>query len=349
MNRDGFINEIANSLGIVPNSLESPITFNSRSLYSAAAKNALVSLWDHEETDFMNDSISIVHFKDRLIQFIEVVSSLSPNSYETLVREDPSIIADHISKVYMKTGHVYHSQYRFYPVMYKSCLYQSIRLYRGSSPGSYYYMSGAGEYEMTEEYSRSPNDMIQMFRLDSESPANWFDKIIASALWKDSSLPSEAEYLNVRSALKGGYFTKSPDYTVPISLLRFGAKGEEVYCLYRKQENKFQIFQLPHYMTHTAEGRTDYNRIMIAVLMKAGKLPKLYASIHTNTVTVKLGVLLPYNTQNFYRLYSWPLLDSADNLIKASWFKREMAKPIYFIFKDYLQSLGYQFKEVSDG
>lgn len=349
MQKDSLLDEMAYDLGLTPNENEYQREFYSRVLFCAAAKTGLVSLWDHEETDDLNSYRSIVGFKSKIVKFLRLMTDSFSGYFLPVFTANPEEIADTIYRIYLQNGCVYHNQYHCYPVMKKSASFKNVCFVRGSAPGEQLYMSGAGEYEIISSSSDDSKAFIEMFQLDEQSPVSWFNKVCEDAKWTESSLPEDADYLNVKDGLRGGYFIKKDDNYADVSLLRYGFEGRQIYCLYKKEDNRYFLSQLPLFMTHTPDGNVDYFRIMNAILMKCETLKPINAEIHLNTVTVGLGALLPRNTYDFFRLYSWPSFDNIESFKKRSHFIREMSKPVYSAFRDYMTHIGYQFREKTDG
>lgn len=349
MHKDSLLDEMAYDLGLTPNEKEYKREFNSRVLFSAAAKTGLVSLWDHEETDEANSYQSIIGFKSRIVKFLNIMTDSFSDYFLPVFTTNPEEIASMIYSTYLGTGCIYHNQYHCYPAIKTNASFKNVCFSRGSAPGEQLYMSGAGEYEIISSCNDDSKAFIEMFQLDEESPVSWFNRVCEDANWTESLLPEDADYLNVKDGLYGGYFIKKDDNYADVSLLRYGLEGRQNYCLYKKENNKYFLSQLPLFMTHTPDGNADYFRIMNAILMKCEKLKPIDADIHSNTVTVGLGALLPRNVYDFFRLYSWPSFNDYEAYKSRSHFIREMSKPVYFTFHDYMTRIGYQFKEKTDG
>ena len=348
MNRETLLEEISYDLGMVPNNLESKSVFCSRLLYSAAVKTALVSLWDHEEDEEDRGSVSIIHVKSKVSEFIDILVSIYPELFSNIFCENKDDLIDDIIETLLEAGSCYHSQNYIHSAIYKEAHFNGVSFYRGTAPGSKYAFSGAGEYEF-DNLEDDNTHFLQMFLLDEKSPLNYYDELLKKAEWKQSSIPDDALFLNVNNRLNGGYFMRSIDPSATISLMRFGPRGREIYCLYKREGSDFYLYQLPQYVIRTADGRPDYYWIMNGILMKNDKLPIIKTKIHTNTVTINIKTILPNRINSFFRLYSWPLLTDYSSFKESTYFIREMAKPVYYVFRDYLKSIGFVFEETDNG
>ena len=127
-------------------------------------------------------------------------------------------------------------------------------------------------------------------------------------------------------------------------MARYGQLNR-IYVFYKIEHG--QAFQkvIPEWrLRDWSTGNPDYGgyrRIAAALLDRYQLLPPIRVRFSGPAAEVRLGYLLPPAEENFFKLYSWPVVQRDNS--KA--FSRIMMEPIYNVFKEHLEKVGYRFEE----
>lgn len=312
-----------------------------RAIYSLAGKMALASLWDRTEDE---DSVSIQHFKRRIEEIYEAYAAIYPEVNGKLP-SDKSVLSKEIYKIYQRTGHFYHSAHRLAPAAHVTSSNDSITLHRGAAPNAEFFMSGLGFYAGHSK-PVSDLDVGTMFELQAQPLNVYLQELLNGGGWSAAECPVSAEFLRMEPPFWTGEWIASPYTDGRISLARYG-EPQKLYILYRCEGG--QMFQRAIPAWRTTDFRSDnsnkndgeYRRIAVSLLEGRGTLPPIKVKITGTVATVHLGYRLPPTEEDFFKLYSWPTDYSKPFHI----FTREMAVPIYMLFRKQMEPLGYQFEE----
>lgn len=326
--------------------LNIPITATSERLgqliYSAAGQLSLASLWDKSEDD---DFISIQHFKQRLAQIFEAYESIIPKTQNVFPR-DKSALIDEIYSIYLHNGFFYHASYRLSPVTPTVASNNLISLHRGFSPETMFWMSGLGYY--SNKITGDTKSIASMFGLQKCSFEQYLDEVLSYSEWTPIHWPDNSEFLRLDSPFNKGYWQTVPIKDGRISLARFG-EPSKLYVLYRYQDGSYHQKTIPQWLfldcfSGDLNSQGEYRRIANALLKRYGSLPSHKVKANGDLVTVKLGYRLPPSEEAFFKLYSWPILYDFQPK-SPQVFTRKMAKPVYEMFRNEMESIGYNFTE----
>ncbi len=335
--KNRLINAIGGQLNIPRDNLESVCQI----VYSVAGQMALASLWDYDEE---HDSVSVQHFKNRVIKILDAYIDLFPE-ISTLFLDDKTGLAEDIYTVYLHNGLLYHSANRVSPVAYAEAVSDNICLLKGASPDSKLFMSGLGFYTVAKQ--PADRTTANLFGLQEQSFESYLENLLCYDEWKEISWPDNTEFLRLVPPFTRGYWQLEPNYDNRISIARFG-EPNRIYTFYRYIDGVFQYKTIPEWCLkdyYTNEvNQKEYLRIAVALLMRYGTLPKIEVKETGNQMVIKVGYRFPPSEEYFFILYSWPLrFDFAPNETQV--FTRKMSKLIYPVFKKEMISLGYQFVE----
>ena len=337
--QDELISLIARQLNI-PQGKETYNEWMQRVIYSAAGRMALASLWDFQDNE---DTISIQYFKkkvDRILaSFWHVYSSdRSHNARSGLI--------DEIYTIYLRAGYLFHSPHRIASSMLVEVCAGDVMFCRGFFPDNDSYMSGLGLYKLKKENTSSMT-LADMYGLPEQHMSLYLDDVISEGKWVDIEWPESSRFLE-KENFSLGYWKEKPDEDGEISMAYYGDK-RRTYILYRYENGiawgiQLHPWRLVDFASDNPDDFGEYRRIANAVLINNGSRPDIQAWIDRELVLVDVGYRLPPAEEDFLKLYSWPLFNDIDQLEKHV-FRRKMAKPVYSIFKQFLESVGYCFTE----
>lgn len=312
-------------------------------IYSVAGKMAMASLWDHEED---RSFISPQHFKQRIKQVYEAYSSIYPQ-VNHLLPEDRDELANHIYATFLRAGHFYHKANRLYPATSVMSQVDRVALYRGVAPDEKLFMSGLGFYSISPG-AKETLSVAEMYNLQSQTMNAYLDELLNLGDWIPAEWPDNAEFLRLAPPFSKGYWHETLCTDGRISLARYG-EPNKLYAFYKSE--KGQMLQKPIPDWRTKDFRSDslnnhndhggYRRIAVALLDRYGTLPAIKAKLDKEIADVHLGYLLPPEEKDFFNLYSWP--EGYFNSIRL--FRGKMTIPLYLLFRQQLESIGYRFEE----
>lgn len=309
-------------------------------IYSVAGKMAMASLWDLREDD---QPVSIKHFKDSLGKSFESFSFIYPQTlvFEEKNRED---LINEIYDIYRRNGYFYHSPYRLSPAIPVSSGNGDISLYRGMSPSENHFMSGLGFYSFKKDNDNVP--IQEMFGLQAQLMEEYLKNVLEEEGWiLKEDVPLHSEFLQIKPPFTNSYWKKEPDTNGKVSLFRYG-EPQRIYGFYRYDNGKFwekgiQPWRITDFRFDGYNSRNEYRRIATSLLKKYEVLPEIKANIKEHLVEIYLGYRLPPTEEDFFKLFSWPIIFNG----RTQNFRRIMAKEVYPLFKDQLKIIGYEFRE----
>lgn len=327
-----LLNTIADDLGIKKGIKETETEFKCRILYSIFARMGYASLWDKDD----EGSVTILHFKGRIKAIIQSYLEMYPEMKRELAFSDE--IVEELYNIYLRAGYIYHTQYRVFYAKKSCSQHNNILFTRGYPLGEKQLISGAGNYMRIEVTQGNALKSENIFNLGLENPAIRWKKLIHKAVWTERNIETKAEYLNINLLRIKSYWINTPIKDGCEYILRTGFTGKFLYYLYKFDNEKMMISQLPEWMCVNGE----YLNLTNACLMFYNKLPTSFYVMDGNIVRLSVGYLYPPPENNYLKLYSWPasLLD-----IKNSNFSRILDKEIFFCIKEIFEKEGYEFKE----
>ena len=334
-----LLHEMAGELHVSRYGAEDADSLLLRILYSSVAPIALASLFDLNDD---NDPISITHFKRRIHTQFECYRDMYHPSLDGL---DLDSLVNDIYELFLKTGHMYHSNYHLRPVIRTEAKCGSVTLVRGQAPGMQVCRSGLGAYIVNPSATLDIVSIKRMFHLPDNQLKDYWMQITKNIPFRgqSDSLRENCEYLNIGEKK---YWTDCPDKNV-LSLARTKGLGEYIYYFYRIDEVE-KYSQIEEWMVRDEQ----YIRIASACLSSHGKLQSIqYDDSYGPLVRLHLNYLLPPEEMQLYKLYSWPYdlrKSYGDQLprceIGSDFNDRLMIKEVFEGLKRVYESLGYTFK-----
>jgi hypothetical protein len=249
-------------------------------------------------------------------------------------------IYDGIYNIYLKTGCFYKKPHNLVAAKARLAYYGNISLNRGGGFQIPTYMSGLGSYG--DYISNSPNNdiskVLELFHIPNMSLEEYLKRYTQSSDkdWVNAEFENE-KFLNTKN-VKSGYWKNQTDKTDKdgnISLMRIENVDSKEYCLYKYDNNKYKKMPLSKFETEDKR----YFRFANSVLKAKGCLPPIKAELSNELAYIKLGYLLPYEEENFFKLYSWPVS------LKTVDFNRAMSGKVYLIFKAMAENMGIEVVE----
>lgn len=329
---NGLIWKISQQYNIKKGKHERDKRWKARIVYSICGLMAYASLWDGDEK---GEGVSIIHVKKRIYETFCNYRSLYPEIITCLPVAFKKL-DDEIVDLFCCTGIVYHSPNRIYPSMKRSENFRGIKFQRGISVEEIENVSGLGFYSNTPD-KKSLDDLSKirrMFRLEKNTLQDIWKHAISTNTWHyDQTITSQenVEYIRLHPPFYSGYWTKEPDISGAVSILRAGTNGSQEYYLYRYAETGLEISPLHHWKV---DGK-KYRELSNACLVYHEELPPIEYCEDGEVVYVDIGYLPPLPEHNFLKLYSWPISD----------FRRVFSLQIFTIIKSILSDEGYIFKK----
>lgn len=344
-NYKNFLRRIADDFHIRQGATEKVKSLKSRIIYSAICRLSYASLWDN----VANSTVSVRHFKDKIDELLKIYLELYP---EVKISEN---LSAEIYDLYLKTGNFYHQAHRISASMFSVSELKSILFMRGITPQQQISMSGAGFYlpsrtESLSDKSKFKN-FAEMFALPEKTLLDFWKEIIFSADWQESEISNDTEFLKMSPPFNKGYWQKSPMDDGKISLARSGQFEPKNYYLYKFEGKKFFSSHLSNFLTYDEFFAKSveydnfrggsYRKISCACLRNYEILPPIKFKIDSAITQVKFEYLPPPVELYLLTLYSW-----AQNLeILPDNFNRIFDTEIFFVFKEVLEKIGYEFIE----
>lgn len=339
MPSEEIFSQLAQDLSVSRGAKESLDAWRHRLIYSALGKLALASVYDQED-----EEISVQHFSasisERHPYYLKILGA------DADYLGDAAWLREEMYSTYLSAGAFYHRKNHLAPAISSSVSDGEITLLRGCNPLRTYPMSGLGEYSIypvnTQRYYRSVQEMFQLHG-PLKSLAMECEK---SANWKNTDFPDKARFLAMQNQKKMGYWIQEPNEDITFGLMRVPLAVGYQYYLYRNSSTGWQRSQLPVWQTSLSNGASEASEWLAlanGILMLNDSLPQVRCVGDMNLMTVSFPYLLPPMEETFFKLYSWPM-PQAVNLFTQR-ITRQMATPVYQLFKTVMESLGYFFKE----
>lgn len=338
--KDQLIAAIGQQLHIVKSNDDDWIC---RVIYSLAGKMALASLWDHDES---RDFVSPQHFKQRAKHIFTAYTAIYPQTVSLFPANQNDLIED-IYAVYLRTGHFYHSPHKISPAPFTQSVYENVCLYRGVSPNAKFSMSGLGFYSAHTKTTDTLS-AAAMFGLQTQTLGEYLEELLHDENWAEIEWPSDAEFLRLEPSFSKGYWQKTPHKDGRISLMRYGSPNKR-YSFYQFRQSQVLQKILPEWRIRDIRSSSlnipndfsEYRRIATALLDHYTVLPPIRVKLDGMTAQVRLGYRLPPTEEDFFKLYSWP----NEYFTSPQVFSRRMSIPVYLVFRQHLETIGYQFEE----
>lgn len=324
--QNNLIPVIARKYGIKRGDSESMDQWKNRVFYTLLGQMGYASLWDTEDD---NKQISVTHFKTRIKTiYMSYCSIFHELQYSFRKGTD---IEELLLNVFKKAGYIYHSSYRLAPAKFSTAQVDNILFVRGLAPGEQSLISGLGTYRLSENDNLKDNSIYEMFQIPDRPLSEAWSILQNNRVWSEFHGGRQNEFFNTEIHLSGQEDWKpdAPSHQ-DIALLRMGEKGNWLYYLYKKEEDKSYVSQLPVWMME----ETKFYRVANELLFSLSKLPPIKYKIDNEIVTIRIQNRLPDEEWNFIMIYSWPLQYS--NL-------RIMKKDVFYAVKKVLEPVGYQF------
>lgn len=305
MNRITFLTNIANELNIKKGNDESDVSWKCRVIYSAIAKMALASLYDKNE-DEKDNSISITYFKRRIEELQKSYTELFPETKIFL-----QSLNDKFYDLYLENGYIYHSPNWIYPAQKKIIVGDTISFIRGDCFNSNIKMSGMGTYFINSKQI-SNNDYPEIFEnfLFTKNYNEYVNSLIKSAKWETININKNVQYIRLKPPFYNGYWKNSPDKNI-ISILKiFNTSNRWIYYLYKIENEKCFVSEIPNYSFEKGE----YRKIVIGLMLKYNLWEKIFNTQEDGEVVhIELNYLLPPSELKFFKLYSWSEINDISN------------------------------------
>lgn len=303
-----------------------------RIIYSVLGKMALASLYDVQE----GEESSLTHMKRRIEQLAVHYKEMYPE-LGMLMPPDYEELSDEIYKIYLNTGVIYHKPNHIVMATQTDTCLNGIRLTRGYEIDAKQMMSGLGTYIKTETTAATIGSFLDMYQLNQRTLADCWKLCVKCANWRTFYSELSIEYLRMAPPFKRGYWIDKPDNSGVVSLLRTGFKGSQLYYLYKVENGKLMVSQLPQWQVEDYAYRSLSN----ACLSQGGALPPTKYHYDGDLVYFSFGYLPPPAELYLWKLYTWPT--SITSLPKD--FNRICMRPVFDEIRSVMQQQGYKFIE----
>lgn len=310
---------------------ETETDLKTRLVYSICGMMAYASLWDEVDTE----PISIVHLKRRVSRMLTNYKSMYPELSKTLPQTSEEL-ENEIVDQFLCAGVMYHRPNRIAPSMKHEEPFEGILFLRGIALDRISYVSGIGFYGK-QDIIANPDKIKAMFGLEHNTLQALWHKTISTASWETGlTFAQNAEYLRLKPPFSSGYWINQPDTNGPVSILRIGMKGSQLYYLYRYSGATIEVSPLPQWQVESY----NYRSLACACLSANGTLPPIEYFEDGALVHIHMHYLLPPRELAFLKLYSWP--ESCASL--PCNFRRKLSTEVFTAMKDVLADEGYTFQ-----
>ena len=328
---NGLLNRAAIEYQITRGKSEDVNQWEIRIIYSVLGKMALASLYDVQE----GEESSVMHMKYRIEQLAAhykemypELGSLMPTDYEGLSNE--------IYKIYLNTGAIYHKPNRVVVAAQANTCLNGIIFTRGYAIEAKQMMSGLGTYIKTKTTTTN-GSFLDMYQLNQQTLADCWTLCVKRANWQTFHSELATEYLRMVPPFKRGYWIDKPDSRGMVSLLRTGFKGSQLYYLYKMENEKLMVSQLPQWQVEDYAYRSLSN----ACLFHEGVLPPTTYRYDGDLVYLSFGYLPPPAELYLWKLYTWP----TSIISLPNDFNRICIRPVFDEIRSVMQQQGYEFTE----
>ncbi len=340
-----LLNVIAKRLSIYKDKGETTEAWQNRIVYSAIGKLALASLWDSPDDE--NSELSVTAFTSKIKENARYYATVM--NLDSPCLRDEAELAKKIYAIYKGVGVFYHRANWIYPSIFSSYTHGPVTLLRNGNPLQYHAMSGLGAYALDRlEPQKVYGSATDMFALHKKNLGKDVKKYISAADWKPvDEFPDGTEFLAHRR-FRNGYWLKTPNGDVEVSLLRVPLAAGNTYYFYRKAETGWEWSQLPGWLTNPVLDNNEAKEwlaLATGILMRDDAMPPIEVFKSDKLVKVALPYLLPPAEEAFCELYSWPMMNVDIDAFEQH-YTRQMGAEVYPVFKNTMEKLGYQFKEV---
>ena len=330
----GLLSRIADDYRLIQGITESESDYKARIIYSFLGQCGLASLWDIQDDDNSSGTISVAHFKQRIMNLINSLMQVYPEMMG--VFPDIQQLCEEIYSTFLKAGYMYHKTQRLSPPMYSLSRAGDNIYVRGQAVSEILPVSGLGSYRLADasdsgkQHFRTLRDM---FALSENTLADFWEHLTQNIHWQNFSSYLQPEYLNMtpRKYSRNWVNTYPPEGVICMARMRSVSVYQ--YFLCRLFDGKILLSSLPNWIDHRAA--------MSACLAANGTLPPIKYHHDGSIVKITFGCILPNAEMNLVRLYSWPVKYSdfpAD-------FVRVMNSDIFDSIRPVLSSTGFDFKE----
>lgn len=327
---NGLLLQVSNQYHIYKGEQETENDWKTRIVYSICGMMAYASLWDDAEAP-----ISIVHLKGRIRDTLANYRSMYPELSGKLPYVTEKL-ENEIANQFLNTGVVYHRPNRIAPSMKHEKSFDGILFQRGIALNHISCVSGIGFYAK-QDGNTTPDGIKTMFGLKQENLQTVWQSALSTASWSASpAFEYSTEYLRLEPPFSHGYWVNKPDTTGTVSLLRTGAKGSQLYYLYRYVDTTMEISPLPQWQVECYQYRT----LACACLSTCGTLPPIEYFEDGALVHICLNYLLPPHELEFLKLYSWP--ETCTSL--PCNFRRKLSSEVFTAIRKILADEGYEMK-----
>ena len=328
---NGLLNRAAAEYQITRGKSEDVNQWKIRIIYSVLGKMALASLYDVQE----GEEPSVMHMKHRIEQLAAHYKEMYPE-LGMLMPTDYEELSDEIYNIYLNSGAIYHKPNRVVMAAQTDTCLNGIRFTRGYAIEVKQMMSGLGTY-IKVETTTTTGSFLDMFQLDQQTLADHWTLTVKRANWQTFHSELSIEYLRMVPPFKRGYWVDKPDSRGVVSLLRTGFKGSQLYYLYKMENGKLMVCQLPQWQVENYAYRSLSN----ACLFQEGVLPPTIYRYDGDLVYLSFGYLPPPAELYLWKLYTWPT--SITSLPKD--FNRICMRPVFDEIRSVMQQKGYKFIE----
>ena len=328
---NGLLNLASTEFQITRGKSEDVNQWKIRIIYSILGKMALASLYDVPE----GEESSVIHMKRRIEQLAANYKDMYPE-VGMLMPSDYEELSDEIYRTYLNTGIIYHKPNRIVMAAQTDTCLNGIRFTRGYEIDTKQMMSGLGTY-IKAETTITTGSFLDMYQLNQQTLAEYWTLCVKCAKWQTFYSELSIEYLRMVPPFTRGYWIDKPDNSGVVSLLRTGFKGSQLYYLYKVENGKMRVSQLPQWQVENYAYRSLSN----ACLLQKGVLPPTKYRYDGNLVYFVFGYLPPPAELYLWKLYTWPT--SIASLPKD--FSRICMRSVFDEIKSVMQQQGYKFIE----
>lgn len=314
-----------------------------RIIYSVLGQMARASLYDQTEDEEI-ESVSIIHFKRRIVNTLNSYRELYPEIKRIFDAEEENV-TNEIYQLYLACGQMYHKPNQVVPCQRMVYNCEPVSFLRGKPFDKGICISGLGMYKFCNSPG-SISELLETFHINGNTLLSLYDYLISTSKWEKSEIQQEnAEYLILRPPFSRGYWKQTPDKNEEVSLLRINSIGEHIYYLYKFDNDDMYVSSVPLWMTEKPDWMQyskNYRMISNAILANKMTLPSIETEELGSYVKIKFNYLPARDIHDFIKFYSWPTTyhDVTSDFI------RYMATEVWMIFRQILEYLGYVVEEL---
>jgi len=317
-----FMNEVSTKLNIPREVDENDEQWYKRVAYSLVGGHMLAALYD-----FDDDFQSAVHDDEKTVSMQHVLKR-GENLSATLCMDD--FDCAHLRELFTQTGYMLHKSncFTYPPKTFAGD--GDIAFLRGVAPWNKVFISGIGLYTINSGHSTISTE--KMFRIEEQDINEWFSNFERRLNWQQTdNFPQDVEFLNINDNAKN-WQAKPPKRGM--TLYRTKGNGEKNYVICRFSD-VIEKSPLSNWQTENGE----YRRIVIALRIANDNAPTATMLLKMYTAEIVIDYLLPFAEQNFFELYSWPIIGN------SRW-RRTISIKLYPAFKRVFERMGYKVSEV---